>query len=91
MGRGAGDFLRVEVERHFQLDVVDVGGAVARPFGLDMLRLKRAASTGEGDSERLAIAKVHCELIEKSRLMHGRDVTNRDARAQTPKFSLIRR
>jgi len=33
--------------------------------------LKRAASAGEGDSEGLAIAKVHRELIEKARLVHG--------------------
>jgi hypothetical protein len=54
--------------------MVDVGGAVARPSGLDMLRLKRAASAGEGDGEGLAIAKVDRELIEKSGLVHGRDV-----------------
>jgi hypothetical protein len=71
MRRGARDFLRVEVERDLELNMVDVGGAVARPFRLDVLGLKRAASAGEGDSEGLAIAKVHRELIEKARLVHG--------------------
>ena len=77
MGRGAGDFFRVEVERDLELDMTDVGGAIARPFCLDVLRLKRAASTGESDGKGLAIAKLLCQLIEKSRLMHGRDVMNR--------------
>ncbi len=85
MRRGAGDFFRVEVERDFELDMIDVGGAVARPFCLDVLRLKRAASTGERDGEGLAIAKVHRQLIEKSRLVHGGDVMNRGSRAQTGK------
>src|SRR5580704_4009226 len=71
MGRGTRDFLRVEVERDLELDMINVGGAVARPFRLDVLGLKRAASAGEGDSEGLAIAKVHRELIEKARLVHG--------------------
>ncbi len=51
--------------------MVDVGGAVARPFRLDVLRLKRAASAGEGGIEGLAIAKVHRKLIKKARLMHS--------------------
>ena len=57
--------------------MTDVGGAVARPFCLDVLRLKRAASTGESDGKGLAVAKLLCQLIEKSRLMHGGDVMNR--------------
>src|SRR6266436_4657474 len=83
MGHGAGDFFRIEVERDFDLDVTDIGGAIARPFRLDVLRLKRAASTREGDRERLVVAQLHCQLIQKSRLMHAGDVTNRDARAQS--------
>src|SRR3984885_7772617 len=71
MRRGARDFLRVEVERDLELNMVDVGVAVARPFRLDVLRLKRAASAGEGDSEGLAIAEVQRKLIEKARLVHG--------------------
>ena len=87
MRRGAGDFFRIEVERDFELDVLDVGIAVARPFRLDVLRLKRAASAGESDGEGLVIAKLHGQLIEKSRLVHGRDVMNRVARTQTGKSS----
>ena len=87
MRRCAGNLFRVEVERDLELDMLDVGGAIARPFCLDVLRLKRAASAGEGDGKGLAIAKVHRQLIEKSRLVHGRDVMNRDGRAQTGKFS----
>src|ERR1700729_1423331 len=86
MGRGPRDFFRVEVERDLELDMTDVGGAVARPFCLDVLRLKRAASTGERDGKGLAIAKLLCQLIEKSRLMHGRDVMNRGGAAQTGKI-----
>ncbi len=72
MGRGTGNFLRVEVERDFQFDVTDIGVAIARPFCFDMLRLKRAASAREGDREGLGIAQLYCQLIEKSRLVHGR-------------------
>ena len=61
------------------------GGAVARPFCLDVLRLKRAASTRESDSEGLGVAQLLCQLIEKSRLMHGRDVMNRRGAAQSGK------
>ena len=86
MRRGAGDFLRVEVERDFQLDVADVDVAIARPLRLDVLRLKRVPSTSEGDGERLVVAKLHRQLIEKSRLMHGRDVMNRGTIAQTGKL-----
>ena len=63
MGRGAGNLFRVEVERDLELDMTDVGGAVARPFCLDVRRLKRAASTGERDSKGLAVAKLLCQLI----------------------------
>jgi hypothetical protein len=87
MGRGAGNLFRVEVERDFELDMFDVGGAIARPFCLDVLRLERAASTGEGNSKGLAIAKLHRQLIEKSRLVHGADVTNGSGGVQTRKFS----
>ena len=83
MRRGAGNFFRVEVERDFELDVIDAGGAIARPFCLDVLRLKRAASAREGDAKGLAVAQLHRQLIEKSRLVHGRDVMNRGARAQS--------
>jgi len=85
MGRGPGDFFRIEVERDLELDMTDVGGAVARPFWLDVLRLKRAPSTGESDGKGLAVAKLLCQLIEKSRLMHGRDVMNRRVHAQSGK------
>jgi hypothetical protein len=87
MRRGAGDLFRVEVECDFELDMLDVGGAIARPFCLDVLRLKRAPSTGEGDAEGVAIAKFHRQLIEKSRLVHDADVTNGNGGAQTGKFS----
>src|SRR5271163_2648572 len=65
--------------------MLDVGGAISRPFRLDVLRLKRAASTCERDREGLVIAKLHRQLIEKSRLMHGRDVMNRSRAAQSGK------
>src|SRR5579862_2186478 len=63
MGRGAGNLFRVEVERDLELDMTDVGGAVARPFCLDVRRLKRAAPTGERDGKGLAVAKLLCQLI----------------------------
>src|SRR6266404_36612 len=85
MRRCPRNLLRVEIERDFQLDMTDVGGAIARPFCLDVLRLKRAASTCERDCKRLRVAKLHCQLIEKSRLMHGRNVMNRSCAAQSGK------
>ena len=87
MGRGAGDLFRVEVQPDFELDMLDVGVAIARPFWLDVLRLKRASSTCEADAEGVAIAKFHRQLIEKSRLVHAADVMNRTGGAQTPTFS----
>src|SRR5579862_7492579 len=63
MGRGAGNLFRVEVERDLELDMTDVGGAVARPLRLDVRRLKRAAPTGERDGKGLAVAKLLCQLI----------------------------
>ena len=83
MRRGAGDFFRVEIERDFKLDVTDVGGAVARPFRIDMWRLKRAPPTSKRDGKRLAIAQLQRQLIEKSRLMHGRNVMNRGPATQS--------
>ena len=83
MPRGAGDSLRIEIERDFELDMLDVRGAIARPFRFHVLGLKRAAPAREHSSERIAIAKVNRQLIEKSRLVHGRDPTNRTAPAQS--------
>jgi len=47
-----------------------------------MIGLKRAAPTRESGAERVAVAKVNRQLIEKSRLVHGADPMNRDTRAQ---------
>ena len=83
MRRRARNLFRVEVERDFELDVTDIRGAIPRPLRLDMLRLKRATPTRERDGKRLTVAQIDCQLIEKSRLMHGRNVMNRRRPAQS--------
>src|SRR5260370_16424994 len=77
MPRGAGDSLGIEIERDFELDMLDVRGAIARPFRFHMIGLKRATPARERGIECVAIAKVNRQLIEKSRLVHCRDPTNR--------------
>src|SRR4029077_6761235 len=88
MCRRSRNSLRIEIERDLELDMLDIRGAIARPFRFDMVGLKRAAPTRERGAERLAIAKVNRQLIEKSRLMHGADPMNRGRRAQSGKKGL---
>src|SRR5260370_15957454 len=87
MRRRSGDRLRVEVERNLELDMLDIRGSIAGPFRFHVLGLKRAAPARKRSTERVAIAKLNRQLIEKSGLMHAADPTNPTTHAQSEKIS----